>query len=62
MGDTLERREQDFWVNQTSTGRIFAAGVLVAMAVAAVVVYQVLSNDVRSHSPEYAYLKGDGLH
>jgi putative ABC transport system permease protein len=58
--DTLERREQDFWVNQTSTGRIFAAGVLVAMAVAAVVVYQVLSNDVRSHLPEYATLKAMG--
>jgi putative ABC transport system permease protein len=58
--DDLERRERDFWVNQTSTGRIFAAGVLVAMAVAAVVVYQVLSNDVRSHLPEYATLKAMG--
>ena len=54
------RREQDFWVNQTSTGKIFASGVLVAMAVAAVVVYQVLSNDVRSHLPEYATLKAMG--
>ena len=60
MRDTLECREQDFWVNQTSTGRIFASGVLVAMAVAAVVVYQVLSNDVRSHLPEYATLKAMG--
>ena len=58
--DELERRERDFWVNQTSTGRIFASGVLVAMAVAAVVVYQVLSNDVRSHLPEYATLKAMG--
>jgi putative ABC transport system permease protein len=58
--DGLERRERDFWVNQTSTGRIFASGVLVAMAVAAVVVYQVLSNDVRSHLPEYATLKAMG--
>jgi putative ABC transport system permease protein len=56
----LNVREQDFWVNQTSTGKIFAAGVLVAMAVAAVVVYQVLSNDVRSHLPEYATLKAMG--
>src|SRR5262249_52774105 len=56
----LERRERDFWVNQTSTGNIFAAGVLVAMAVAAVVVYQVLSNDVRSHLPEDATLKAMG--
>jgi putative ABC transport system permease protein len=56
----LERRERNFWVNQTSTGKIFASGVLVAMAVAAVVVYQVLSNDVRSHLSEYATLKAMG--
>jgi putative ABC transport system permease protein len=56
----LNGREQEYWVNQTSTGKIFASGVLVAMAVAAVVVYQVLSNDVRSHLPEYATLKAMG--
>jgi putative ABC transport system permease protein len=58
--EALNRRERNFWVNQTSTGKIFASGVLVAMAVAAVVVYQVLSNDVRSHLPEYATLKAMG--
>ena len=58
--DALNGREEDFWVRQTSTGKIFASGVLVAMAVAAVVVYQVLSNDVRSHLPEYATLKAMG--
>ena len=54
------RREIDHWVNQTSTGKLFAFGVLVAMIVAAVVVYQVLSNDVREHLPEYATLKAMG--
>jgi putative ABC transport system permease protein len=53
-------RETDHWVNQTSTGQLFAFGVLVAMVVAAVVVYQVLSNDVREHLPEYATLKAMG--
>ncbi len=53
-------RETDHWVNQTSTGQLFAFGVLVAMAVATVVVYQVLSNDVREHLPEYATLKAMG--
>jgi putative ABC transport system permease protein len=53
-------RETDHWVNQTSTGQLFAFGVLVAMIVAAVVVYQVLSNDVREHLPEYATLKAIG--
>ena len=53
-------RETDHWVNQTSTGQLFAFGVLVAMIVATVVVSQVLSNDVREHLPEYATLKAMG--
>ena len=53
-------REVDHWVNQTSTGQLFAFGVLIAMIVAVVVVYQVLSNDVREHLPEYATLKAMG--
>lgn len=57
--EVLER-EVDHWVNQTSTGKLFAIGVLVAMNVAAVVVYQVLSNDVREHLPEYATLRAMG--
>src|SRR5262249_52154222 len=52
--------EQDYWVNQTATGKIFAFGVLVTMVVAAVVIYQVLSNDVRDHLHEYATLKAMG--
>ncbi len=56
----LLARETDFWVNQTSTGKIFAFGVFVAMLVASVVVYQVLSNDVRSRQSEYATLKAMG--
>ncbi len=54
-------REIDHWVNQTSTGQLFAFGVLIAMVVAMVVVYQVLSNDVREHLPEYATLKAMGF-
>jgi putative ABC transport system permease protein len=58
--EEILEREEDHWVNQTSTGKLFAFGVLVAMIVAAVVVYQVLSNDVREHLPEYATLKAMG--
>ena len=54
------RRESDHWVNQTSTGQLFAFGVLIATIVASAVVYQVLSNDVRDHLPEYATLKAMG--
>lgn len=52
--------EADYWVNQTATGKIFAFGVFIGMVVAAVVVYQVLSNDVRRRLPEYATLKAIG--
>jgi putative ABC transport system permease protein len=58
--DEILDREIDHWVNQTSTGQLFAFGVLVAMIVATVVVCQVLSNDVREHLPEYATLKAMG--
>jgi len=58
--ETILANEVDHWVNQTSTGQLFAIGVLVAMVVAAVVVYQVLSNDVREHLPEYATLRAMG--
>ena len=58
--DQLFRREKDYWVNQTSTGKIVTFGLLVAVTVAAVVVYQVLSNDIRSHLNEYATLKAMG--
>jgi putative ABC transport system permease protein len=52
--------ESDYWVRQTATGRIFAFGVFVAMLVAAIVIYQVLSNDIRKRLPEYATLKAMG--
>ena len=39
--DQFLRREKDYWVNQTSTGKIVSFGLLVAVTVAAVVVYQV---------------------
>ncbi len=54
------RRESDHWVGQTATGKLFSFGVLVAMIVAAAVIYQVLSNDVRDHMAEYATLKAMG--
>ncbi|MCA1684451.1 MAG: hypothetical protein LC745_00390 [Planctomycetia bacterium] len=56
----LYRVEEDYWVNQTATGLIFSFGVVVTVAVAAVVLYQVLSNDVRSHLSEYATLGAIG--
>jgi putative ABC transport system permease protein len=56
----LEALEEDYWVRQTATGKIFSYGVLVTILVAAVVIYQVLSNDIRDHITEYATLKAMG--
>jgi putative ABC transport system permease protein len=56
----LEALEEDYWVRQTATGKIFSYGVLVTVLVAAVVIYQVLSNDIRDHIAEYATLKAMG--
>ena len=56
----LLERETRHWVSNTATGEIFGFGVLVAIIVAAVVIYQVLSNDVRRHLAEYATLKAMG--
>jgi putative ABC transport system permease protein len=58
--DVLYRLESAYWVGQTATGKIFSSGVLLTMLVAAVVIYQVLSNDIRDHLPEYATLKAIG--
>jgi putative ABC transport system permease protein len=47
-------------VRQTATGKIFSFGVLLTMVVAAVMVYQALSGDIRDHLPEYATLRAMG--
>lgn len=53
-------REMDRWLRQTPFGIIFTAGVAVAAVVGAVVVYQVLSNDIASMISEYATLRAMG--
>jgi putative ABC transport system permease protein len=58
--DALYEREGEYWIAQTPSGQMFSFGVLLSMVVAAVVVYQELSNDIRNHLPEYATLKAMG--
>jgi putative ABC transport system permease protein len=52
--------EMDFWLNKTSVGKIFFIGVVVALVVGIVFVYQVLSSDITTRFPEYATLKAMG--
>jgi putative ABC transport system permease protein len=56
----LYEREAYYWVRQTATGLIFSFGVGVTLLVASIVVYQVLTNDVRNRLHEYATLKAMG--
>jgi putative ABC transport system permease protein len=56
----LVAMEEDYWVRQTATGKIFAYGVVITILVAAVVIYQVLATDIRDHITEYATLKAMG--
>jgi putative ABC transport system permease protein len=56
----MRDRETDYWLNKTSLGKIFFIGVLVALIVGMVFVYQVLSSDITARFPEYATLKAMG--
>jgi putative ABC transport system permease protein len=58
--DEVLSREADYWVWQTSYGFIFQTGVVIALVVGTVIVYQVLSSDVANLLPEYATLKALG--
>ena len=56
----IEAREKDYWVYGTSLGIIFICGVVVAVLVGIVFVYQVISSDIGSRLKEFATLKAMG--
>jgi putative ABC transport system permease protein len=56
----LEAAEQHLFVRVRPTGLMFTTGVLVALVVAVVVVYQVLAAEVVARASEYATLKAIG--
>ena len=56
----LEAQEVAYWRRNTSFGTIFGLGVLVGLAVGAIIVYQILYSDVSDHLGEYATLKAVG--
>lgn len=56
----LLEKETRFWVEKTAVGKIFTFGVIVALVVGMVFVYQVLSSDIANRYPEYATLKAMG--
>lgn len=56
----LETRERAYWLNGKSIGILFTCGVLVALLVGVIFVYQIISTDIANHLPEYATLKAMG--
>jgi putative ABC transport system permease protein len=56
----MEEKERNYWLNKTAVGKIFTIGVLVALMVGTVFVYQVISSDITQRFMEYATLKAMG--
>jgi putative ABC transport system permease protein len=52
--------EYSYWVDRTSTGIVFGFGVIVALIVGVVILYQTLSTQVTRQLPQYATLKAMG--
>jgi putative ABC transport system permease protein len=58
--EQLDRHEQDYFVKTKPLGIMFSSGVLLAFAVGAVILYQVLASEVMNRLKEYATLKAIG--
>jgi putative ABC transport system permease protein len=56
----MAKREQNYWLWDTSVGIFFILGVLVALFVGVVFVYQLMSSDIANRLPEFATLKAIG--
>lgn len=56
----LTAAEQDYWVNRTALGQFFYFGVLLAVTVGGIFIYQMMVADIKKHLPEYATLKAMG--
>jgi putative ABC transport system permease protein len=56
----LYAHEEEQWVKQAATGIVFGFGVIVAIIVGIVIVYQTLATQVTRQLPQYATLKAMG--
>ena len=52
--------ERDYWLYRTNVGIIFFVGVVVALFVGVIFVYQVIATDISDHVAEYATLRAIG--
>jgi len=58
--DDLDEMQTRHWVDNTAVGNIFSMGSFAGFMVGLVVLYQVLSTDIRNQLPYYATLKAMG--
>ena len=56
----MEADERNYWVNKTAVGKFFYFGVLLAITVGAIFIYQMMVADIKKHMPEYATLQAMG--
>ncbi|MFO0876087.1 MAG: FtsX-like permease family protein [Gemmataceae bacterium] len=56
----INNREETFWLNGTAVGQFFFAGVIIALLVGAVFVYQMMATDIARRLPEYATIRAMG--
>jgi len=57
----LDDLQSRYWVEDTAIGSIFALGTIVGFLVGTMILYQVLSTDIRSQLPQYATMKAMGF-
>ena len=58
--DELNALQTQHWVENTAVGNIFGMGTLAGFLVGVVVLFQILSTDIRNHLPLYATLRAMG--
>ncbi|MCH2185402.1 hypothetical protein MK280_05970 [Myxococcota bacterium] len=58
--DELRQIQETFWIRNTAVGNIFGLGSLAGFLVGVVVLFQILSADIRNHLPLYATLRAMG--
>lgn len=58
--DELARHETSYWTTRTSVGLIFGSGLLIAVVVGIMVLYQIVATQVGRQLPQFATLKAIG--
>ncbi|MFO0841813.1 MAG: FtsX-like permease family protein [Gemmataceae bacterium] len=56
----INAKEIDFWMSGTAVGQFFTAGVVIALLVGGVFVYQMMASDISRRLPEYATVRALG--